>query len=124
MVQPSADIDWDTRDRWLEWIKPCLPHVDIFLPSIEEATMICGKDRPEEIGAYFLNYGIKLIVLKMGERGCYIRTPDRQLRVPAYRVKVIDACGAGDAFIAGFLMGYQKGWDLDAAGRLGNACGA
>lgn len=39
-------------------------------------------------------------------------------------MKVIDACGAGDAFIAGFLMGYQKGWDLDAAGRLGNACGA
>ena len=32
--------------------------------------------------------------------------------------------GAGDAFGAGFLYGYVKGWDLRKAARLGNACGA
>ena len=41
-----------------------------------------------------------------------------------FRWTVQNILGAGDAFGAGFLYGYVKGWDLRKAARLGNACGA
>ncbi len=44
--------------------------------------------------------------------------------VPGFPVTVQNILGAGDAFGAGFLYGYVKGWDLRKAARLGNACGA
>ena len=44
--------------------------------------------------------------------------------VPGFPVKIQNILGAGDAFGAGFLYGYVKGWDLYKAARLGNACGA
>jgi len=120
----SIDTDWDTRGRWLEWIEPCLAYADIFLPSVDEAKMLSKRNEVEEIADFFLNYGIKIVVIKMGRDGCSIRTPDVRLTVPAYEVKVADASGAGDAFVAGFLTGYYKGWDLERAGELANACGA
>ena len=39
-------------------------------------------------------------------------------------MKAVDGTGAGDAFAAGFLVGYLKKWDLYETGRFMNACGA
>jgi 5-dehydro-2-deoxygluconokinase len=47
-----------------------------------------------------------------------------RLDVPGFPVAVVNILGAGDAFAAGFLAGYVRGWDWDRAVRLGNACGA
>jgi adenosine kinase len=38
--------------------------------------------------------------------------------------KVVDPTGAGDAYRAGFLHGYIRGWDLKTAAQLGAVCGA
>jgi len=122
-VATSLDTDWDTSGQWLKLIEDCLPHTDIFLPSLDEAQLISGKEHPDQIAEFFLRYGIKVFVLKMGERGCFIRTPSDRFQIPAFKVKVVDTTGAGDAFVAGFLAGYQKGWDLEKCGRLANACG-
>ena len=35
-----------------------------------------------------------------------------------------DSFGAGDAYAAGFLRGFVKGWDWHRTARLANACGA
>lgn len=85
-VRTSLDTAWDSRGQWLSLIEPCLEYIDIFLPSIEEASMISGKDQPEEIAQFFLDYGIEIVGLKMGLDGSYIRTKDVELRVPAYPV--------------------------------------
>lgn len=123
-VRTSLDTAWDSRGQWLSLIEPCLEYIDIFLPSIEEASMISGKDQPEEIAQFFLDYGIEIVGLKMGLDGSYIRTKDVELRVPAYPVETIDATGAGDAFVAGFLTGMIMGWDLEETTKLANATGA
>ena len=44
--------------------------------------------------------------------------------IPAYEVSPVDATGAGDAFVAGFLAGVVRGYGLEEAGRLANAVGA
>jgi len=123
-VITSFDTVWNANSGWMQTIKPCLPYVDYIIPSIEEAKMLTGKEEPEDIAQVFLDHGVKVVGLKMGERGCYIRTPEVKLAIPRYQVQAVDALGAGDAFAAGFLTGVVKGWDLEQTGRFANAVGA
>jgi len=120
----SLDTAWDSKGNWMRVLEPCLHYLDIFMPSIEEARMITGKQTPPEIAEYLLRYGIGTIALKMGENGSYVRTRDWEAYVPVYKVQTVDATGAGDAFAAGFLAGVSRGWDHREAARLGNAVGA
>lgn len=119
----SLDTDWDPTGRWFDTIEPFLPYTDLFLPSLDEARLIAGLEAPSEIARFFLDRGPKVVALKLGEQGCYIRTADRECRLPAYGVDVVDTTGAGDAFVAGFLAGWRMGWPLEKCGLLGNACG-
>jgi len=123
-ITTSLDTAWDSKGKWMSVIEPCLQYLDIFMPSIEEAKMITGKDKPSDVAEFLLSYGIKVVALKMGEKGSYIRTKDWEIHLPIYKVDTVDATGAGDAFAAGFLAGVAKGWDYKESARLGNAVGA
>lgn len=75
----------------------------------------------------------KLCCVTMGERGAYFRTANGEGYVPGYAVEVIDATGAGDAFLAGLAVRFAEA-SLDiakmSAAEVGeiiafaNACGA
>ena len=123
-ITTSLDTAWDATGKWLETLEPCLPFVDIFLPSLTEAQHLTGKSEVREISTFLRNYGISTIGLKMGERGSYVSTPEEELFVPAYPVNIVDATGAGDAYVAGFLTGTVKGWDLKTTAELASATGA
>lgn len=123
-VTTSLDTAWDATGQWMSLIAPCLPHVDIMLPSFDEARMITGREEPAEVAQVLLDHGVGLVALKMGTEGCYLRSADQEIRLPIYRVDTVDATGAGDAFVAGFLRGVLEGWDLERTGRLANAVGA
>jgi len=123
-ITTSLDTAWDSKDNWMSVLEPCLHHLDIFMPSIEEARMITEKEEPEEIAELLLSYGIGTVALKMGDQGSYIRTRDWEMSVPIYKVEAIDATGAGDAFAAGFLAGVSQGQDHREAAKLANAVGA
>lgn len=123
-VITCLDTAWDFTGKWLATLQPCLSHVDYFVPSIEEARMLTGRQEPADIARALLDYGIQVAALKMGEAGCYVRSADCELRIPSFVVDTVDATGAGDAFAAGFLAGLVKGWDLEQTGRLANAVGA
>jgi sugar/nucleoside kinase (ribokinase family) len=45
----------------------------------------------------------------------------KEIRVPAFKTKVVDSTGCGDAYCAGFIIGLSKGWDLEKCGLLGTA---
>ncbi|MFQ5857535.1 MAG: carbohydrate kinase family protein [Anaerolineae bacterium] len=94
------------------------------MPSFEEAKMIAGRDEPGDVADFFLGYGIEVVALKMGERGCFVRTAGEEISLPAHSVEVVDATGAGDSFAAGFLAGVALGWGLGRTTRLANAAGA
>ncbi|MBM4341477.1 MAG: 5-dehydro-2-deoxygluconokinase [Deltaproteobacteria bacterium] len=72
-----------------------------------------------------LDRGPRIVVEKRGKYGCRIHKRDNPPEdVEGFPVTVQNILGAGDAFGAGFLYGYVKGWDLRKSARLGNACGA
>ena len=121
----SFDSCWDPRRRW-RLAKMCLPFVDYYLPSIEEAGETFGSRDPRTIAERAFAAGVrKVVVLKRGSKGCYaLPRGGSPVELPAFKVKVVDATGAGDCFDGGFLAGILRGFDLRDALRLGNAAGA
>lgn len=106
-------------------LAPALPHLDFFMPNIEEAQIITGLEHRRDIAAFFLDHGVGTVILKMGPEGSSVNRRDEpELQVPAYRVDVVDTTGCGDAYDAGLIWGVANGWDLEDAARLGSACGS
>jgi sugar/nucleoside kinase (ribokinase family) len=123
-VTTSLDTAWDSRGGWMQVLAPCLPHLDYFIPSIEEARMITGEKTPESIASSLIDRGVGTVGLKMGADGCFVQNREITLRIAPHPVPVVDALGAGDSFAAGFLTGIVKGWDLEKTARFANAVGA
>lgn len=131
-VTTALDTAWDATGRWLETLRPTLPYIDYFVPSYSEARRcvegLSTRDTPENVARFFQDQGVGVVGLKMGEAGSYIRGCAEddycELKIPPFRVKAIDATGAGDAFAAGFLAGVMHGFDLEKTGKLANAVGA
>lgn len=64
-------------------------------------------------------------LVTLGERGAYAASSDSaEAYVPGYKVDVVDPCGSGDAFSAGFLHLCLAGRPLAECCRLANAMGA
>ena len=107
-------------------LKGFMPYVDYFIPSYEEAVALTGRKTPESIVDALFDAGAPHIVdVKLAERRCYISDGRHGKIVKATRVKrVVDATGAGDAFVAGFIAGTLKGLDPFKAARVANAVAA
>jgi sugar/nucleoside kinase (ribokinase family) len=153
------------RADWHATLTASLPYVDVFLPSAEEILLMLnrplferfatlpGTSRPlehitphmvSEMGQQLLDMGAKIVALKLGERGLYLRTAnasalsqmgrgqvedvaawsERELWMPCFAVDVVGTTGAGDATIAGFLAGMLYGMSPEMSLEMGCAVGA
>lgn len=121
----TMDILGVHQENMAKKILPCMPHLDYFMPNVEEAGMITGLTDPYQMCQYFLDAGAKNVVLKMGERGSLIvGTDGERIRVPAFKVKLVDTTGCGDAWSAGFIAGLSLHMSVAKAAQLGSACGS
>ncbi len=107
-------------------LRSFLPHLDYFIPSYDEAVAITGARSPERITRNLQHAGARGVLgVKLGSDGCYIlwNGTGRYIKPVSVR-KVVDATGAGDAFVAGFIAGTLRGKDPFAAAEIGNAVAA
>jgi sugar/nucleoside kinase (ribokinase family) len=105
-------------------LKRLLPFVDIFLPSLDEARILTGENTPGRIVRKLRGWGASVGV-KLGSQGCYIDHEGETQLLPAKRVRrVVDATGAGDAFVAGFLAATLRGYEPFSSARIANAIAA
>lgn len=106
-----------------------LPHLDVWVPSRNEAEYQTGLTNPERIIDAYRDCGAPGIVgVKLGgtdgvllseQAGQYVLAPS--CTPPG---DVIDTTGAGDSFYAGLLTGLLEGMPLLEAGKLGCAAAA
>lgn len=68
--------------------------------------------------------GGEIFCVTLGSMGCAIwRSGDFQI-FRGFAVPVVDTVGAGDAFAAAFLHGFQSGWPAARTASFANAAGA
>ena len=133
-VASKADltISFDTNIRLGLWSKqeaketliPMLKKANIVLIEPQDAEILIGKRKPEDVANKLLSAGVETVVVKLGKEGAAAFTKNESARNPAFKVPIEDVIGAGDAFAAGFISSLMRGRDLDEALEIGNAAGA
>jgi sugar/nucleoside kinase (ribokinase family) len=103
-------------------VEPLLPHIDYFMPSIEEARDMSGRSPPEDCARFYLDRGAACCVFTLGAEGAFYAHRDgTRLRSPAYDVEVVDTTGCGDAFDAGFIAALHHEMDVETGLRFAQA---
>ena len=120
-------LDTVMNPRSMGWpgLAPALPHLDWFIPSIEEAKILTGEAEKAAIVAKLRAAGATNIALKDGGEGCFLYPSNAEsFSLPAFSVTAVDTLGAGDSWAAGFCTGLLRGWDLPTTARFACAVGA
>ena len=112
------------RKLTLADLKEALPLIHTITPNEDEARYFTGKEEPEEMADVLLGYGVRNVIIKLGAQGCYLKNARGNVRLPAYPVKAVDATGAGDNLVAGYVSEILRGKTPEEALAFGNACGA
>lgn len=162
---------------WVSWLSTVLPAVDFYLPSYEETLFMLAREEFDKatnrdhsnehaaspanhepaynlpvlrtLSQRLLEYGAKVVVLKLGELGLYLRSKnasnwqklsgdngdastlsafinwaDREMIAPCFNVRVVGTTGAGDSTIAGLLAAISREASPEEALVQGVAVGA
>jgi len=64
--------------------------------------------------------GCDIVVETLGAEGSRVTHAEGGFHTPAFPTAVVDTTGAGDAFAAGFLLGWLRGKSLETCARWGN----
>ena len=121
----GGKVAYDTNYRPRLWpparaaavMHAAIAQADYVFPGMEDAALLTGLTDPDAILDFYLRLGPTVVVVKMGEDGAYLGTPDRRVRIPPYPVAAVDATGAGDAFCGSFLARTLAGDTPEVAAR-------
>ncbi len=125
-------VAYDTNYRPRLWpatraaavMEAAIRQTDIVFPGMEDALVMTGLTDPDRILDHYLRLGPRIAVLKMGDQGAYVATPESRTRIPVHTVQALDASGAGDTFCGSFLARYLEGDTPEHAARYANVAAA
>ena len=108
--------------------KNIFPLIDYFTPNETEASFYVDHEVENESDAkkaseQFLEWGIKNIIITMGEKGSYFANKEQQFQIPIIKLEnpVVDTTGAGDAFNAGFAVALTEKKNIKDAIKFATA---
>ncbi|SDO34285.1 2-dehydro-3-deoxygluconokinase [Nakamurella panacisegetis] len=132
----SLDINFRATLWSAEQAAPVLARIagaaDIVFAGPEEAALLLGWPPPtggstvehgEELARGLIGLGPETAVVKLGALGAVGVTAEGAHYAPARSIAVVDAVGAGDAFVAGYLSELVAGASLLDCLRMGNVLG-
>ena len=99
----------------------CLAYLDYFFCNESEAKKLCHNDDLMLCEARLYEAGIRNVIIKCGSKGCLYQ--DRYYP-PVHTVNCIDSTGAGDSFVAGFIQGLSRGYDIKECIEIANSYGS
>jgi sugar/nucleoside kinase (ribokinase family) len=111
-------VGLDTMNHWIDAarapLEALLPRIDLLVINDEEARQLAGESNVVRAARRILELGTKSVLVKRGEYGAILFSPESVFAVPAFPLEqVFDPTGAGDTFAGGMM-----GW-LAATGDLG-----
>lgn len=117
-----------------ETLKSALEQANVLKLNDEELAVLVdllelrgnsAPDQAENLLNHLNHAGLEYCVVTLGERGAFaLSHRGEKIYSPGYQVSLVDPCGSGDGFSAGFIHALLEGGSLNKACRLGNALGA
>ena len=101
-------------------IEPIIRNSHVLMPNALELEQLTGEEDYRKGADFMIAMGVKIVAVKLGNKGCYVTDGNEKLSVEPFKVKAVDTTGAGDAFDAGFLYGLIQNKSLYECGQLGN----
>ena len=98
--------------------------IDYLVPNEVEAARIAGTTKLDAAVKTLLDHGVGHVIITLGPNGAAVFDESGRTDVPAYKVKAVDAVGAGDAFCGVLACGIAEGLDVLDAVRMANAAAA
>jgi fructokinase len=125
------DINLRKECHTLETVQLSLEEADILKLNDDEARQLAGmfSMRKSECPAFCLEamerWALSHCLVTFGERGAFAASRGGgEYYVPGYKVDLVDSCGSGDAFTAGFIHLHLAGKPLRECCDLANILGA
>ena len=117
---------WKSEAEMVEKLNRLAFQADWVLPGLKEGVILTGQQTPEGIADFYLQHGVKAVVIKTGPDGAWYKTASgEQGAVAPVKVdNVVDTVGAGDGFAVGVISALLEGKTLQQAVQRGNKIGA
>ncbi len=117
---------WKDRQVMIDTINEFAKNCDFVLPGVEEGKILTGSSEPSEIADFYINLGVKCVVVKLGPRGGYFKTESgKEAIIDGFEVKkVVDTVGAGDGFAVGIISGILDNCQIEETVKRATAIGA
>jgi fructokinase len=120
---------WKSPEAAREVVDPLLDRSRIIKMGDDELSPMLGIEDPQEAVEILLGRGATLALISLGPDGAVYVTREFSGHVPAFEVdEILDATGAGDAFLAAALTHLsESAWDEEnvrEATRRGTVAGA
>ncbi len=99
---------WDTPEEAKRWIWEVMPYANVVKAADEEWEFITDTPELESGSERILQTGVELVIVTLGEYGCYYNNGSHQGYVDGFKVEVVDPLGAGDGFVAAMLTQIMR----------------
>jgi fructokinase len=110
-------------------VKSLISHCDLLKMNADELALLqewyeISEEGEEAVRAVAAACECPTVCVTRGEHGSWLLHDDRWFEHPGYPIEVVDAVGAGDAFLAALLHGLKSGRPEDELLPFANAVGA
>ena len=103
-------VDWAEKAEALKYIH-------ILKANEHEMEVLTQCSDPYDAAVKLADWGVKEVLLTLGDKGSLIYVDERFYEIPAYPVEnVADATGCGDTYMAGYLYMRKRGASYQEAG--------
>jgi fructokinase len=99
---------WPNKETMLMTVRNFIPRAHIIKISVEELFAITDCSNENEAISRMFQGNVMLVLVTRGKDGSSIYSKTQQLHASSESIKVIDATGAGDAFVGAFLFSIMK----------------
>lgn len=99
-----------------------LNYIDILKANEKEMEVLTGETDPRKAAKILASWGVKEVLLTLGDMGSIIYADGEFYDIPAYKPDdVVDATGCGDTYMTGYLYKRAKGAGYEEAGKFAAA---
>ncbi|MFH0897237.1 MAG: PfkB family carbohydrate kinase [Candidatus Bathyarchaeota archaeon] len=95
--------------------------VDIIKPNERESVVLTGFEDPYTSARQLVEWGARIGIITLADKGSIIRRGKGYVRIPAYRTVAKDPTGAGDTYAGAFIKKYLENESLLSCGLFASA---